>query len=326
MKPRAREREFSTMSKTITVAVSTFRETYFEWVIELLKALEKQTIEDFDVIVIVNRNERYFKKLLDATKHLSGLNYEINVVFNPFDKGISHSRNMALKNAKTPYIAYTDDDAIPHHRWLEELIWALQLDGKAGAVAGPVLCRWEFRTKNDNAWFPKELYWIIGCSPWTIKEVTKVRNGFASNLALKRDTVLKIGGFSEDFGYNPRNLMAGEEPELGIKLASAGYVTLWNPNATVFHRISEERLKTRNIITRSFIEGKSKAYLDRIYGSDVIKLETNHLQLTIKRFVTARFLKSKALLLLSSMAVLIGYLTHAIYLKFKKIEYSEQLG
>lgn len=310
------------MSKTITVAFSTFRETYFEWVIGLLKALEKQTIKDFDVIVIVNRNKRYFKKLLDTIKYGTKMSYETNVIFNPFDKGIAHSRNIALKNAKTPYIAYTDDDAIPHPRWLEELVWALELDGKTGAVTGPVFGRWEPGTKNYHVWFPKELYWIVGCTPWTIKEVAEVRNGFASNLALKRVIVLKIGGFSENFGYNPENLMAGEEPELGIKLVKAGYVTLWNPNAIVFHRISEERLKTRNILVRSFIEGKSKAYLSQIYGSDILKLETNHLQSIVKHLITARFLKSKASLLLATMAVLTGYLTYATYFRFKKIKYS----
>lgn len=310
------------MSKTITVAFSTFRETYFEWVVELLKALEKQTVEDFDVIVIVNQNKRYFKKLLDAIKCRTKMNYETNVIFNPFDKGIAHSRNMALKNAKTPYIAYTDDDAIPHPRWLEELVWVLELDGKAGAAVGPVLCKWGLERKDCHVWFPKELYWIIGCTPWTIKEVTEVRNGFASNLALKRETALEIGGFSEDFGYNPQNLMAGEEPELGIKLARAGYVTLWNPNAIVYHRISEVRLKTRNILVRSFIEGKTKACLGRIYGSDVVNLEKNHLQSTIKRFITTRFLKSKAVLLLATMAVSIGYVTYATYFRFKKIDYS----
>jgi len=306
------------MSKTITVAFSTFRETYFEWVVELLKSLEKQTIQNFDVIVVVNRNEQYFKKLLDFTKNGTRMNYEINVVFNRFDKGIAHSRNIALKNAKTPYIAYTDDDVIPHSRWLEELVWALELDEKAGAAAGPVLCRWEPGRRNHHVWFPKELYWIVGCTPWTIKEVTEIRNGFASNLALKRQTALEIGGFSEDFGYNPENPMAGEEPELGIKLTKIGHVTLWNPNAIVFHRISEERLKTRNILVRSFIEGKSKACLGHIYGSDVIKLETKYLQQIIKRFFTARFLRSKALLLLTTIAVLIGYLTYATYFRFEK--------
>jgi GT2 family glycosyltransferase len=298
------------MSNSITVAFSTFRETYLEWVVELLKSLENQTMQDFEVIVVVNGNKCYSKKLLDAVKYETAISHEINVIFNSVDKGIAHSRNIALKHAKTPYIAYTDDDAIPHSRWLEELLRVLELNGKVGAVTGPVLCRWEHGTENCALWFPKELYWIIGCTSLNIKKVTAVRNGFASNLALKREIVLKIGGFSENFGYNPRNPMVGEEPQLGIRLMRAGYVTLWNPNAIVYHRIFGERLKIRNILIRSFIEGKTKAYLSQAYGSNVIKLEVGHLQSVIKGFIKTRSPKSKALLLLTTIAVLSGYLTY----------------
>lgn len=300
------------MSGNITVAFSTFRRTYLEWVVELLGLLENQTIKDFEVMVVVSGNKHYYEKLLDVVKNETEVSHKISVIFNSIDKGIAHSRNIALKHAKTPYIAYTDDDAIPHPRWLEELILTLKLDEKVAAVTGPVLCRWESNAENYASWFPRELYWIIGCTPWNITKVTKVRNGFASNLALKRAVLLETGGFNEDFGYNPKKLMVGEEPELGIRLMRAGYFTLWNPNARVYHRIFQERLKTRNILTRSFIEGKTKAYLSQKYGSDAIKLEVGYLQSLIKGFIVTNSVKSKALMLLSTIAVLSGYLTYKV--------------
>jgi len=298
------------MSKDITVAFSAFREEYPEWVLELLKSLKKQTVKDFEVTIIVNSNKGYFNKLLDTVKRKADTSYEINMVFNTVDKGIAHSRNIVLKHAKTPYIAYTDDDVIPHPCWLEELLWAIKLSQKVAAVTGPVLPRWEAGTKNYSLWFPKELYWTIGCTPWNIEKLTIVRNGFTSNLTVDRKILFKIGGFNENFGYNPRSRMTGEDPELGIKLVRAGYITLWNPNAIVFHRISKERLNTRDIITRSFLEGKMKAHLSKLYGKNVLKLEANHLQSTLKSFVKKRSLKSKASLLLTTMAVLSGYLTY----------------
>lgn len=304
------------MHHDIVVAFSTFRETYFPWVIELLEALEKQTIENFKAIIVVNGNKRYFKRLSNVVKHETEASYEIQVIFNPTDKGIAHSRNIALEYAKSPYIAYTDDDAVPHPHWLEELLHALELDEKVGAVTGPVLCRWQHDTEDYASWFPKELYWIIGCTSMNIKGVTIVRNGFASNLAVKREILLKNGSFDENLGYGPRTSISGEETELGIKLARSGYVTLWNPNAVVYHRIFRERLKMRNILKRSFIEGKTKAYLSEVYGSNVIKPEADHLQSIVKRFIKTRSFKSKALLLHSTIAVLSGYFTYRT-LKFQ---------
>jgi len=294
----------------VTVAFSTFRETYLEWVVQLLKSLENQTMEDFEVVIVVNGNNRYFKKLQDAVKYETEVNHKINIIFNPVDKGIAHSRNIALKHAKTSYMAYTDDDAFPHPRWLEELLRTLEMNDKVGVVTGPVIGKWEIGTENWALWFPRELYWIIGCTPWDIPKVIEVRNGFASNLASKRRILLKIGGFNEKFGYNPTNHLAGEEPDLGIRLMRAGYVTLWNPNVIVYHRIFRKRLRIKNILLRSFVEGKTKAYLSQAYGSGVIKLEREYLQSVIKSFVKTKSLKSKALLLLTTVAVLGGYLRH----------------
>ena len=298
------------MHHDIVVAFSTFRETYFGWVIELLEALEKQTIEDFKAIIVVNGNKRYFKRLLNVVKHKTEASHEIQVIFNPTDKGIAHSRNIALDYGKRPYIAYTDDDAVPHPHWLEELLYALELDEKVGAVTGPVLCRWQHDTEDYASWFPKELYWIIGCTSMDVKGVTMIRNGFASNLAVKREILLKHGGFGEYLGYGLSTSITGEDTELGIKLVRLGYVTLWNPNAVVYHRIFRERVKMRNILTRSFIEGKTKAYLSEVYGSNVIKPEANHLQSVVKRFIKTRSFKSKALLLHSTIAVLSGYFAY----------------
>jgi GT2 family glycosyltransferase len=298
------------MSHSITVAFSTFRETYFKWVIELLKALERQTMQDFSVIAVVNENVNYFKKLLNIVRHETEVGHEIEVIFNPIDKGIANSRNVALDYVKTPYIAYTDDDAVPDPHWLEELLHALELSRKVGAVTGPVLCKWQHDTKDYASWFPKELYWIIGCTSKNIKTATVVRNGFGSNLALKKKILLKNGSFNEKLGYNPRNYISGEETELGIKLARSGYDTLWNPNAVVYHRIFKERLKMRNILKRSFIEGKTKAYITKLYGSDVIKPEAEHLKSVVKQFIKVRSFKSKGLLFHSTMAVLSGYLAY----------------
>lgn len=297
-------------SNVITVAFSTFRETYLEWVIQLLKSLENQTMEDFEVAIVVNGNNRYFKRLQDTVKSETEVNHKINIIFNPVDRGIAHSRNIVLKHAKTSYIAYTDDDAFPHPRWLEELLQTLEIDDKVGVVTGPVIGKWETGTEDWASWFPKELYWIIGCTPWNITKVMKVRNGFASNLASKTRILLKIGGFNEKFGYNPTNHLAGEETDLGIRLMRLGYVTLWNPNAIVYHRIFRKRLRIKNILMRSFIEGKTKAYLSQAYGSGVTKLERKYLQSVIKSCVRTKSLKSQALLLLTTAAVLGGYLRH----------------
>ena len=299
------------MRDVITVAFSTFREARFKWVIELLRSLDTQSMNDFKIVVVVDKNKQYYERLADAVEKETAIKCRTNVIFNPVDKGIAHSRNIALSHSETPYIAYTDDDAIPDHLWLEKLLRTLKLNKKVVAATGPVLCKWETGTENYSSWFPKELYWIVGCTPWHIADIAEVRNGFASNLGFKREVLLECGGFSEKFGYNPLNPISGEEPEIGIRLAKSGYITLWNPDVVVYHRVSEERLKIRSILARCFLEGKTKAYLHRIYGRKAINFEADYLQTLFKSSVETRSFRSKAVILLTIAMVFSGYLIYS---------------
>jgi len=294
------------LSNRITVAISTFRESYIGWVIDLLKALETQTIQDFEIVVVVNDNHHYYLRLANVVKRRNFNNRRIILVFNPNDKGIANARNIALYNSHTPYIAYTDDDAIPHSQWLEELLFAFKNE-KIGSVTGPVICKWEKGTESFGLHFPRELNWIVGCTPWTMNEIVEVRNGVGSNLAFRRDILLKIQGFNENYGYNKRNPISGEESEIGIRMIKNGYVTLWNPKAIVYHRIFRERLVITKMLKRSFIEGKTKGSLSKLYGNRASDIETEHLKSIAKTFIKTKSFQTRSLLVLTTIAVFLGY-------------------
>ena len=308
------DKQLEAQHTRITVAISTFNESRFNWVVELLESLQNQTLKDFEVIIIVNENEDYFKKLAEiAESKIDVRKLKVKVSFNPAENGIAHSRNLALRYARSPYVAYTDDDAIPHYRWLEELLRTLESGEKVGAATGPVKLKCEPEgAENAMKWFPKELYWSVGCTCLDMPQLTQVRNGFGSNLALKKTVALQYGGFNEAFGYNRRTLLVGEEAELGIKLIRANYTTLWNPKAMVYHRVPRGRLKTRNIVKRSFIEGKTKATLAEVYGSWVLRPELGQMQYILKCLTRSRSTRSNTLVALSTIAVLSGYAAHRL--------------
>lgn len=293
----------------MTVAVSTFREGYFDWVVQLLDSLKDQTFKDFEVLLVVNGNRGYFVNLQE-TINVKDLPYKINVVFNPVDMGIAHARNIGLKNASTKFIAFTDDDVILHPDWLKTLYETFKKTNEAGAVTGPVLPHWNAEVREFSAVFPKELYWIIGCTFLDIDTVKEVRNGFASNLALNRKSAINCGGFNEAFGYNLNEPMAGEEPELCVRLKKMGKSTFWNPESIVFHRITGNRVRLRSLLERSFVEGKSKARLRRALGNEAMTPEVIHFQSVLKAIIKKGTLRSKALLTATTLAVLSGYFVY----------------
>ncbi len=304
---------------SVTVAVSTFREGYFDWVIQLLNSLKNQTFKDFRVLLVVNSNYGYYTKLQKALSNAKDFPYEITIVFNPTDKGIAHARNIALKNATTQYIAFTDDDAIPHAEWLKTANTTFENISEAGALTGPIMANWAAEIQDFASWFPKELYWVIGCTNYEFPSVRTVRNGFASNLIVNREVAVKCGGFNETFGYNQKSPMAGEEPEFSLRLKKLGKLTLWNPELSVYHRITHNRLKLSNILIRSYIQGKTIAHLKKLYGNGAITVETEHAQTVIEAFLKTGSFRSKAYLATSTSAVAVGYFITVVKIRSKQI-------
>ena len=303
----------------LTVAFSTFRESRFSWVKQLLISLQNQTFGDFKVLLIVNHDRKYFNRLVNEIGDWKELTFEVNVVFNPDNLGIAHDRNIALKNANTPLIAFTDDDAFPHKDWLRMINDTFETYNSAGAVTGPILANWSPDSIGSKSWFPKELYWIIGCNHREYQSVQEVRNGFASNLALDREISLSCGGFDETFGYNQKYRMAGEEPELSMKLKKMNKLTLWNPQVIVYHRVTASRLKLKDILIRSYVEGRTKVYLERAFGVGTLAPEKEHLIVVTKALLNNSSVKCKIYLATSTSAVAIGYSLTKAKVHLKKI-------
>ena len=285
----------------------------------MLSSLKYQTFGDFKVIVIVNRDEKYFKRLVSEIDDLKELSFDVNVVFTSENLGIAHDRNIALKNANTPIVTFTDDDAFPHKDWLRIINESFETYDYAGAVTGPILPHWSLDIASSKSWFPKELYWVIGCSHLEYQSVEEVRNGYASNLALDREIALSCGGFNEAFGYNQKYPMAGEEPELCMKLKKKNKLTLWNPNSIVYHRVTASRLKLNNILIRSYIEGRSKAYLEKAFGCGTLETEEEHMKDVTKALLKPSSIKCKIYLGTSTSVVAISYFLTEAKIRLKQI-------
>lgn len=285
----------------------------------MIGSFNNQTLGDFKVLVIVNRDIKYFNRLVNEIDDWKELTFEVNVVFNPENLGIAHDRNIALKNSNTPLIAFTDDDAFPHKDWLRIINASFETYNYAGAVTGPILAHWSPDIAGSKSWFPKELYWVIGCSHLEYQSVTEVRNGYASNLALDREISLRCGGFNETFGYNQKYPMAGEEPELCMRLKKMSKLTLWNPQSIVYHRVTASRLKLNNILMRSYVEGRSKAYLKKAFGNVTLEPEKEHMKAVTKALLKTGSVKCKIYLATSTSIVAIGYFLTAAKILSKQI-------
>jgi GT2 family glycosyltransferase len=155
--------------------------------------------------------------------------------------GLSASRNAAIVHTAAPYIAFTDDDCVPHASWVDCLDRAFEIANPPGAMAGRVLALGpdgqrrhavSLRTSTRRTDYRGRTV------PWRV--------GTGANLAISREWIGRIGGFDERLGAGSRG-RAGEDADVIYRLLVAGAHVRYEPDAIVYHeRLTDDRrLATR---------------------------------------------------------------------------------
>jgi len=119
-------------------------------------------------------------------------------------------------------------------------------------------------------WFPKEFYWVVGCSYQDVPETPiAVRNTFIGCTCIPREVFEAIGGFNSGVGRVGANALGCEETELCIRASQRWpqKIFLFEPKARIHHRVSLSRARWRYFLSRCYAEGLSKATIAKHVGA-----------------------------------------------------------
>jgi glycosyltransferase involved in cell wall biosynthesis len=198
-----------------------------------------------------------------ARQELSGCRVEANT----HGQGLSGARNTGVDLATGDVVAFLDDDATPADGWLESLRAPFAAPDVIG-VAGQVDPAWE--GGSAPRWFPPEFGWVVGCDYVGLPGGgEQVRNPIGASMALRRAPLVAVGGFSELVGRVGTLPVGCEETEISIRLAKADPAgrVLRATGGTVHHLVPRDRQKLRYFRSRCYHEGRSKAVLSGLVGS-----------------------------------------------------------
>lgn len=240
-----------------------------------LEALCHQTLEPsrFEILVIDNASTDSTHSVCQAFETaLPQLRY----VFEPV-QGLSKARNTALQEAKSLYIAFLDDDAIPCPNWLASLLHAFQtVQPEPVCVGGLIRPLWELPKPDWVRPTMESLFTILdgGDQPRWFRP-----NEFpwGANVAYQRDALLKIGGFHEKLGRRGNSLLSGEEYLLNATLQSQGGGFYYHPEAAIEHWIPKERIDPEWLVRRNFWQGRSVALIEHMLGKSRIRQQISSL-------------------------------------------------
>ncbi|MFE9654998.1 glycosyltransferase [Micromonospora sp. NPDC006431] len=245
---------------TVTVVVCVYTERRWPQIVRAVHSVLAQDVPAAQVVVVVDHNPALLARVYATFP-------ELTVVPNAGPRGLSAARNTGVARATGEIVAFLDDDAEAEPDWLARLLPHYR-DQQVLAVGGHALPAWE---EERPRWLPPEFDWVVGCSfTGQPTEVTPVRNVIGCNMSFRRSVLNRTAGFDPALGRVGRTPVGCEETELCIRIRQLepDGVVLYEPAARVRHRVTVDRTTWRYFRQRCFSEGRSKAVVARLVGSD----------------------------------------------------------
>ena len=178
-----------------------------------------------------------------STDHTADIVRELNrctdrrvVYIHESGRGISAARNTGVHAARSEWIAFTDDDQIAEPTWLWNL-WFAQGKSSAQCIGGARTLELPERVLQT---LPRQTRLILGEIPCVgdLQPCTRDSLLCTGNLLLRKDLILKVGGFDESLSQG------GEDTDLLMRLRSSGLTCWFTPHAVVRHIIPPYRLES----------------------------------------------------------------------------------
>src|SRR5688572_14570339 len=100
---------------------------------------QHQTITPpFELIVVDNNSTDKTHEIVEGFARIDG---RVRYLFEP-RQGLSHARNAAIRDARAPLIAFTDDDVRAEPDWVSAIVRAFDEHRDAAVIGGRVLPVW----------------------------------------------------------------------------------------------------------------------------------------------------------------------------------------
>jgi GT2 family glycosyltransferase len=221
----------------VTIAVCTYGRP--DQILNSLDKLSHLMNEDglkLPVLIIDNNKENEtklaIKSILSASNNFQYIKEET--------VGLSHARNRAVRECKTEYIAFMDDDAFPNEDYFNELLKMCK-DGFDVAGGGQI----PYSDLEMPSWYKTKQ---------EIEYNTSLASGF--NMAFRVSSLLNVGLFDPKLGMNGKKTAYGEDILPQVRIKKKGGKFIYNENLLVHHYIQPYKLTKKWQLISSYAHGR----------------------------------------------------------------------
>lgn len=196
---------------------------------QCLEKLDRQTFQDFNVLVVDNASDH------PAPAGLLSAHPRVTLIRNQSNLGFAAANNRAIAlPGDTEWVVLLNPDAFPEPDWLERLFEAAEENPDCSMFASRQLMdanRLMLDGEGDM-YHVSGLVWRRGYGKPAYDGIDQPREVFAPCAAAglyRRDALVSVGGFDEDF------FCYVEDVDLGFRLRLMGHRCLLVPGAVVCH-------------------------------------------------------------------------------------------
>ena len=216
-----------------------------------IKALEKQTCEAFQVLVVDNGST-------DGSLEVTSEKLALEFIALEENTGFCGAVNIGIRHAKTPYLILLNNDTEAEPEFVEELLAAI---GRSERIfsCGAMMIDYHRRDLVDNAGdYYTALGWAVARGKGKLttrylrgKEVFSCCGGA---MICQTETVQRLGGLDE------RHFAYLEDVDLGYRARIHGYRNYYVPTARVYH-VGSATTGTRYNEKKVFLAARNSMYV-----------------------------------------------------------------
>jgi glycosyltransferase involved in cell wall biosynthesis len=242
-------------SITITVIVCTYNRC--DLLPKTLDSIATQTVPEpftWEVLVVDNNSSDQTREVVENFCVKDPARFRL---VSEQQQGLSYARNAGIRNARGKILAFTDDDICVESGWLWNLTSLLHSGEWAGAggVIVPVC------SGTLPNWLPLDDFHTLGVFAGFYLGATDgplTRPPYGGNMAYRRETFERYGGFRVDLGRTGTNLQGREEIEFANRLLDSGEKLRYEPTAVVRHLVPECRMTKSYVLRWYCCNGQSE--------------------------------------------------------------------
>ena len=188
---------------------------------ELLDSLSRQTVKDFEVVIVEDGSQRPCKDVCDGFTGKLDIKY-----FMKENSGPGQSRNYGAEHASGDYLIILDSDVVLPESYLQAVSDELSQE-ETDAFGGPDRSHPSFTDTQKAISYSMTAFLTTGGIRGGKKKLDKFYPR-SFNMGIHRDAYQALGGFSR--------MRFGEDIDLSIRIFKSGYRCRLFPDAWVWHK------------------------------------------------------------------------------------------